>query len=414
MNIPFKCNKFDLHYLAMKSISVIFCFLMVSGTYGQDTLRIMYFNLLNFPSNDANRYVYQRTFLQYAQPDVFVVNELDSEAGADLILDSTLNVNGVDHFQRAAFIDGNDTDNGLFYNSDKLGLIDQLQLGTVLRDISVYKLYYKAPNLSAQSDTIYCWFLSCHLKAGTGDYEQRNLEAQQAKYYLNDISDEVENVFFGGDFNFYSGYESGCQTILNTGAVPMIDPANAIGNWSGDFGFADWHTQSTRNNGFGSGTGGGMDDRFDLIFVSEDVMNNDNGITYINGSYKPLGQDGTHFNDAVNAGTNFAVPDSVADALYYASDHLPVMLDVALDETAAVPEIKNEYVRAYYNSQGHSINFLTSAEGFELVLYDLMGKVVLKTWVNNKIVPLPEDMKGIYVWSIKSAKVAVSDRITIF
>ena len=241
----------------MKNLLLILALMLSASIFSQDSLRVMYYNLLNFPSTLSNRYQDQRVFLQYAKPDVFVVNELDTEVGADLILDSSLNVNGIDYFERANFIDGYDTDNCLFYNSDKLGLVSQLQLGTVLRDISVYRLYYKAPNLSAVSDTIYFWFFSCHLKAGTADFAQRNQEAQQAKFYLNDIVDQAENVFIGGDFNFYSGFESGCQTILNTGAVPMIDPANAIGNWSGDWTFADWHTQSTRNSGVGGGSGGG-------------------------------------------------------------------------------------------------------------------------------------------------------------
>ena len=127
----------------------------------------MYHNVLNFPGLSPDRADTLRKILQYSKPDVYIVNELESEVGADLILDNGLNVFGATNYSRATFIDGYDTDNGLFYNSDKLGLVDQLQLGTVLRDISVYQLYYKAPNLTAQSDTIYFWFFSCHLKAGS-------------------------------------------------------------------------------------------------------------------------------------------------------------------------------------------------------------------------------------------------------
>ena len=398
----------------MKNLLIVLNLLLSSSAFSQDTLRVMYYNLLNFPSTLSNRYEDQRVFLQYAKPDVFAVCELDNEVGADLILDSALNVYGNSHYQRANFVNGVATDNCLFYNSDILGLVSQTQIGTVLRDISVYRLYYKAPNLSAQTDTIYFWFFTCHLKAGSGDYQQRNQEIQQAKFYLNDIADEVENVFIGGDFNFYSGFESGCQTVLNAGLVPMIDPANAIGNWSGDWSYAEWHTQSTRNSGVGGGAGGGLDDRFDLIFVSEDVMNNQNGVTYISNSYTPLGQDGNHFNTSIIDGPNAVVPDSVANALYSASDHLPVMMDVVLDETASLPIEKVNYIQAHYQQTERTIQFTTSLENFDLVLFDLMGKEILKTTVTNKSVSIPTHLYGIYIWSIRCSKGHSSSKIAIY
>ena len=126
----------------MKKLTVLLFLFAVNQSLGQDSLRVMYYNLLKYPSSGQDRYEEYKVFLEYAQPDVFLVNELESQTGADLILDSALNVNGTTHFERANFIDGDDTDNCLYYNSDKLGLVSQLQLGTVLRDISVYRMYY--------------------------------------------------------------------------------------------------------------------------------------------------------------------------------------------------------------------------------------------------------------------------------
>lgn len=373
----------------------------------------MFYNLLNFPSTGMNRTDDYRTFLAYSKPDVFVVNELDSELGADLILNSSLNTNGVSHYQRAAFVDGYDTDNGLFYNSDKLGLVSQLQLGTVLRDISVYRLYYKAPNLTAQTDTIYFWFFSCHLKAGSTDFEQRNLEAQQVKFYLNDIVGQAENIFVGGDFNFYSGFESGSLTLQNSGSIPLVDPEDIIGNWSNNSAYADWHTQSTRTNSVGGGSGGGMDDRFDIIFVSEDVLDNSNGVQYVANSYTPLGQDGNHFNGSINAGFNAAVPDSVADALYAGSDHLPIMMTVALDETAALPETPINYFNCFFDESINGLRFTTNITAFDIVLFDLMGRQVVKASVSGNQLLLPSLSSGVYVWSATSDGQQMSDKIFI-
>ncbi|MBD3637925.1 MAG: T9SS type A sorting domain-containing protein [Crocinitomicaceae bacterium] len=397
----------------MKKLLSIFLITFSVTSVAQDSLKVMFHNLLNFPSAGVTRTVHYRKILQYAQPDVYLVNELESEYGADLILDSSLNIFGTTQYQRSLFINGPDTDNCLFYNTDKLGLLSQYQLTTVLRDISVYRLYYKAPNLSAITDTIYFWFFSCHLKAGVNDFEQRKTEALQIKYYLNDIVNQVENVFVGGDFNFYSGFESGCQALLNQGAVQLIDPANAVGNWSNDWNYSDWHTQSTRTSSFGSGSGGGMDDRFDLIFVSEDVMSNANGVTFIPGTFTPLGQDGNHYNDAINSGVNNAAPDSVIQALFWGSDHLPIMMDIALDETAGIPTQKVDYIQVYYSQDAHALNFTTSLERFDLVLYDMMGRIVFrKNNVEGNVV-LPDHLQGVYIWSVISEGKQRSDRIVI-
>lgn len=51
----------------------------------QATLRIMYYNLLNFPSVSPERIIYLRQILAYVQPDVLVVNELLTGDGSDMI-----------------------------------------------------------------------------------------------------------------------------------------------------------------------------------------------------------------------------------------------------------------------------------------------------------------------------------------
>ena len=47
---------------------------------------------------------------------------------------------------------------------------------------------------------------------------------------------------------------------------------------------------------------GGMDDRFDFIFVSEDLISGEDGVLYLENSYLAEGQDGNHFNQSVNDG----------------------------------------------------------------------------------------------------------------
>jgi hypothetical protein len=87
-----------------------------------------------------------------------------------------------------------------------------------------------------------------------------------------------------------------------------------------------------------------MDDRFDFIFADSSLFDGE-GLDYVPGSYTTYGNDGNHFNDRINSGQNAAVGDQTADALYYASDHLPVYLElshpalsVQRDPAGALPE----------------------------------------------------------------------------
>ena len=372
----------------------------------------MYYNILNFPGTSAYRIDSMRQILTYVEPDVYVVNELETAGGADLILNEALNVFGKTNYQRANFINGPDTDNCLFYNTNKVGLISQTQIGTTLRDISMYKLYYKASNLANGADTIYFYFFSCHLKAGASDYQQRNEEAQQLKFYLNSIADEVENVFVGGDFNFYSGFESGCLTLLDVGAVPLYDPIDAIGNWSSDPAYAYLHTQSTRISG-GDGSGGGMDDRFDLIFVSEDVLDNSNGVEYITGTYEALGQDGNRYNQTIISPTNFSVPDSVAQALYGLSDHLPVLMTLAIDETASAATYKNEF-NFQYTEQDRMVMFQTLKTVTGFTLYNLSGQLVFEAQPENNQLQIPFHLSsGAYIWRAKAEHLISTGKLIV-
>ena len=47
-------------------------------------------------------------------------------------------------------------------------------------------------------------------------------------------------------------------------------------------------------------------------------------MNYVDDTYIAFGNDGQHFNQAINSGTNSAVSQAMADALHAASDHLPV------------------------------------------------------------------------------------------
>jgi len=81
---------------------------------------------------------------------------------------------------------------------------------------------------------------------------------------------------------------------------------------------------------------GGLDDRFDHILASLDIISGGKNVKYISGTYKALGNDGNHCNDSINQGTNTSVPSAVLNALYGNSDHLPVILKLQIDVATGI------------------------------------------------------------------------------
>ena len=144
------------------------------------------------------------------------------------------------------------------------------------------------------------------------------------------------NVLIMGDFNMYRASESGYQLLTKTYSNPnvlFVDPlANlgGVGEWNSNSQFAQFHTQSTRRYSDECFSSGGLDDRFDFILMSDEIYMGFNKVKYVGNSYHAVGNDGNHFDQSINQNYNTAVPGSVADALYDASDHLPVTMKMTV------------------------------------------------------------------------------------
>ena len=383
--------------------------------FGQDTIKVTYYNLLNFPQQQADRIDTLKKILSNINTDVFVVNELTSFNGGALIKNNALNVNGISYYSSAVFYDGPDTDNLLYYNSNKLGLHSQQQIPTDLRDISEYILYYKDPNLGITQDTTYINFYSLHLKAGSdpSDANKRTAEAEVLKTYLVN-SGKNTRLFVGGDFNFYYNTDLACQEILNGQGVNLYDPINRMGGWHNNAGYKKYHTQSTRQStgGYAGGSYGGMDDRFDFIFVSNDVLYGSEGIQYIEDSYEAVGQDGLRFNEDIHIPANTAVSQDLANSLFYMSDHLPVSLQFAVGGTINVAE-NNSNFNLFYKSNSKQLSIVSDHEinNLNLIISDINGKIIKSIYQINiresnwSLIGLP---KGFYI-----ARVKANDKIKI-
>lgn len=372
-----------------------------------DTLRVMSYNLLKFPDVSPNRIDTLKSILSYVKPDIFMVCELTSGAGANDILFNALNEDGVSSYDMADYIPGPDTENALYFNSDKLGLAEQNVIPTDLRDINEYVLYYKSEDLETAADTVFFYVFVCHLKASAGFEIQRNNEATALKTYISERG-YTENIIIGGDFNLYgSDTEPAWNTILTGGGVPIKDPISAPGNWHTDPGFAWLHTQSTRTESFDGGAFGGMDDRFDFIFIGDDLRTFANDAEYIEGSYRAIGQDGLHYNKSlVEAPTNTSEPFDILWNLYHMSDHLPIYMEIevmkisaSIDENAFIPEV-------YYSAQMDALVFKLWPELDVSVLkakvFDINGRQVLEQeWIENESLSTAPLDAGIYFLKIE-------------
>lgn len=376
-----------------------------TASVAQDTISVMYYNLLNFPSAKTNREDTLRKIVQYVKPDLFLVCELESSSAASDILNKSLNVGGISYYQMANFLDGPDTDNQLFYNSNKIQLVSQQNIPTSLRDISEYVVYSKQ-GLGTTTDTVFMHLYCVHLKAGSqpSNEQDRKNESLVLKNYLD--GKNFENVFVGGDMNLYYNTEPAYPILRTTGSIDLFDPVNQVGTWHANSFYATVHTQSARSTSLYGGAGGGLDDRFDQILVSDDVITGKKNLKYISGTYKAVGQDGQHFNKSVNSGTNSAVPDSVANALYYMSDHLPVYMEMLVDYTLGNPIHNNPGWLFYHQTVTGKLIFQSPRKENEvsITVYDAAGREVFnirKNLVRAFTLPLNLE-QGFYVAILKS------------
>lgn len=303
-----------------------------------ETLSIVSYNLLNFPdgrddcgSNTVvpNRADTLKKITDYLQPDIFVACEVQNQTGVNAVLNDALNTGGNTNYVAANFNGSGYLHNAMFYNSDKLTLKSQHVVASSPRDIDHYVFYMNDPNLNVFYDTTFIEVYMMHLKAGSSSSSeaQRDTQTQLLMNYLANRPTD-RNVFFCGDMNVYSSNDDGYQN-MTSGPFAMQDPINTPGNWNNSSSYAAVHTQSTRTSGnFDCGSSGGLDDRFDQILVSQNVMNNGDNVQYQTGSYRAVGNDGNHYNGSLISGSNSMYPTDVVRALYYMSDHLPVELKV--------------------------------------------------------------------------------------
>ena len=307
----------------IKRITIL-CVLLLSQIVGQSDHVFMTYNLLNY-ENENDREDDFITVIEYVEPDIIIAQEVIGTSGYNHFLSDVLDVFESGAWSGATFINQSASiDIALFYRHDVFSFISTDLVNTAqssgLRDVVEWVMEH---NDSGVQFNVY----GVHFKASSGgsNPQTRLTEATILRDYLNDLP-TGSHFIVAGDFNIYSNSSSSEPAFeMLTGAGSdddgqLFDPVDRIGHWHNNSSYSDVHTQSPR-----SGSYGGMDDRFDWIFVSEAVLNETYEMNYVENTYWAVGNDGNHFNQAINNGNNTSVNDAMADALHDASDHLPVI-----------------------------------------------------------------------------------------
>jgi len=386
--------------------------------YSQNTIKTMFYNVLWFPELNPNRIDLLQEVLQDYEPDIFMVCELQSQEGADAILNMGLNSDGNSNFSAAPYFEnqsgGGNLQQALFYRNDMFVLENTEIINTPVRDINKYTLLLNTANQDTNPIRIYAYVT--HLKSSQGGANQQ-LRLSMVEAFVNDTQQLEEDayVLFAGDFNIYTSTEPAYLEILDqTNNIAMADPINTPGAWNNNKDFTAVHTQSTRtsSSGFGGGAGGGLDDRFDFIMVSQNMMT-DSNLGYKADSYKAYGNNGNCYNNDINDINCGGVYNQVIrDALYNMSDHLPVVMELETDQEIVllnVPQnsplqpfsLKNTLVSDVITIYNPGDNTKDDRFG----IFNTLGQELLefKTSTNTTILNVAKFVKGVYYITNKSS-----------
>jgi hypothetical protein len=287
-------------------------------------------------------------------PDVLVAQELLSAASVTAfknVLNTAAGSPG--DWEAAPFVDGPDTDSALFYRTSKVDLLSvaTISVGGPSPAPPRHTMRYLIRLKGYTSDGAVLALYSSHMKAGTtlDDQARRLLEAQRIRDNAETLP-AAYHFLLGADLNIRTADEAAYVEL--TGSQPndqgrFFDPIKTSGYWYQNVQMRFVHTQDPAG-------AGGMDDRFDQILMSADLLDGV-GFDYIGDpqkpyslttwddadhSYRAWGNDGTSFNQSLTVSGNQMVGPFIAQALVNAAGsagHLPVFADLRVPARISSP-----------------------------------------------------------------------------
>ncbi|MCS6776045.1 MAG: dockerin type I domain-containing protein [Chloroherpetonaceae bacterium] len=318
-------------------------------------LRIVTWNISKYnggKQSDIQTAVYATFNGRSLAPDIIICQEfMSSTAVNDFRVALNTAPGSPGDWAAAAFVNGPDTDSAFFYRTSKVRLLQQWVVSAgsssssghprhLMRYDIELKGYINAP------PRIACY--STHMKAGSTSTDQmrRRIEAERIRANAETLPPDYSFIV-AGDFNIPGASEAAYVELVSSRSNNRgrcFDPVNSPGNWNNNFSFRFLHTQDPAIQ---------MDDRFDQILVSADLIDG-NGLDYIgnpnfpfstftwndpNHSYRTWGNDGGSYNTVLRTTGNTMVGPAIAQALINLADgsgHLPVYLELRLPHPLVV------------------------------------------------------------------------------
>jgi hypothetical protein len=291
-------------------------------------LKVATWNVIDYPNNNpTGRAPALRTVMLALDPDVIVLQEL-KPAGRDSFLINVLGVAQPGQWSAGTYI--NTAESCVFYKPAKVTLTFAGGGIPTAGPRDVLGVRIKFPGYVSREAEMRIY--SVHFNAGTTDSTSRRLECTDLRTNLNNVNTAVVTRHFliGGDTNFYGTWEGGYVRLTESqldNDGQSFDPLSLPGTWNQNA-YRFYHTQSPCTSCPAGYSNGGLDDRFDLWLTGSSVQDGE-GLDLATAAYVAYGNDGQHYNSAVNGGGfNNAVGITIANALHDASDHLPVMVTV--------------------------------------------------------------------------------------
>lgn len=404
---------------------VVFFVILSSCLFSQTRIKTLFYNTLNYTIDivSQEKTPYLQTILETVQPDLFMICEIKNEPASDYLFENAIipfNANFKKAPYRIVQSPAKDLSQMVYYNSEKLTLLANQVITTNVRDINHYTFKINTENIEINPIKIEVFVT--HLKASTG-FNNRMDRLQSVERFVAELDKlpNNSNILFAGDFNFYTSNEEGFLKLIDTSnSIKIIDPINRLcppfpengvdyfneDNFNNTYfwnnsSFADVHSQSTRSSQLnGDGAGGGMDDRFDFIMMSENLKTNST-LYFVENSYKTIGNNKNCYNSSVN---NFdctgEYSQNLRDALYFFSDHLPISLELETPEnTLSVTKSVNPIKFIGSNLVSDFLSLHLSEEITLIIIYNQLGQKIFETKVQQKTelkIATSKFPKGIY------------------
>jgi len=365
---------------------------VIYGTliFAQSDIKVMSYNVLIYPEGEmVNRIDTLSKILDYYEPGLLLLQELKSEQGLQDIGQELNALFG--NYKTGTYVPqvSNPANSwrlqqNVIFNKAVFELVSEEVIETPYRDVNYFELQILDGDGTSTSELLHTYVT--HLKSSQGSTNEQ-LRLSMVEVLMDHISllPSESNVIVAGDFNVYYGGEPAYELLLSpNGTNTLYDPIDMPG-WAGtNFPNREIYTQSTRLSSLPDGSGGGMDDRFDFILLSDRLMNPNARIAYQKESYQALGNNGTCYNqDLIDCTTDDNVPFELLRSLYYMSDHLPIVLSLDVNETVSTYELSHSLesplIEITPNPASSQIDLVCHGMSqIDLRIFSLQGKLMLE------------------------------------